>query len=609
MKTNQTSSKERMFRGFFPVNASPGVLGLSVLLVVVQLSSAAEQVYISALPHLAESNRINLGTIAVISPRAPAEFSFESGSRKAGSAVDGAEAGASTMVSAGMSSGDPFGRTLGFALAPVGALVGSIREGTKKMPAEGLTESAADLAKAMAGIAVQNRLRDAVLKVTREKTRLRFVVPSDSDNEVDDRLSARDGIDTVLELGLESLRLQRTSSKETSYALFMNVRARLVRAADGTVLYDSPLQYRSGTALFIDWTLNHSEPLGNVAATGYSKLAEKIVDQLFVQPAVELRPSALANNKKSGGQTRITPVSSASQSAKKSAGLSPVASVTLPPEVLLHLGRVGIVSTSTVPKLALQRPLVKEQATRLGRETAARMWADDDRRLEQLQRTPGIDALLMATVTPVSLVRQTVGQVKGVPVAKYKAADDALSKLATEVNIQEALRGEVLRQAQEMTTHPIVLVKKPFPPGAEHEFSRMSGVMSGTLAWLPEGQAPGYYLRSQGIDTVLEIRLLHPALTGDGEINPPMAFNLEAQASLLEAQDGRELYLFSMKYESPKRKFTDWAANDAQPLREELQRCYRSVAARIIDELSVRAWPPESPKELAAAPTSQSGAK
>ena len=54
---------------------------------------------------------------------------------------------------------------------------------------------------------------------------------------------------------------------------------RLVRTADGAVLYDRPVEYRSGACLFVDWTLH--DAFQSVAETGYRQLAEACVARLL----------------------------------------------------------------------------------------------------------------------------------------------------------------------------------------------------------------------------------------------------------------------------------------------------------------------------------------
>jgi hypothetical protein len=126
----------------------------------------------------------------------------------------------------------------------------------------------------------------------------------------------------------------------------------------------------------------------------------------------------------------------------------------------------------------------------------------------------------------------------------------------------------------------------------------MSCVMAGTLAWLPEGQTAAYYLASQGIDTLLEIQLLYPALNGEGTMNPPMVFSTEVRVRLMRVRDGDDLYSFSMKYRSSERKFTDWAANNARGLHDELDQFSQVAAATIVHQLSLRALPPSAPLNL-----------
>jgi len=217
-------------------------------------------------------------------------------------------------------------------------------------------------------------------------------------------------------------------------------------------------------------------------------------------------------------------------------------------------------------------------------------------------------AALAAVALPLSIGRSVGGQViagaRGVSEQKLAWADSAVIRLVQESSLQESIRAEVLRQAEQRTSHKIALVKKPFPAGEEQEFSRMSCVMAGTLAWVPEGQSRQYYLRSQGIDTALEIQLLYPALNSEGTkpndiTNPPMALSMEVRTSLIRVQDNEPLYSFAMKYQGPGRKFAAWAANDAASLREELQHCYQAVAAAIIDQLGVQAWPLEAQPALA----------
>jgi hypothetical protein len=275
--------------------------------------------------------------------------------------------------------------------------------------------------------------------------------------------------------------------------------------------------------------------------------------------------------------------------------------------MLANLGVVGIISTSTVPRISIQRPLLKNQATQMMREDVqAGAWPIISHITEALQPILGwgnSEAIALLTVAPAvipaSLVGQTFGAVKGVTVASFEKADEPLTQLAGEADLQESLRNRVLEQVRGITSHPVVLVKKPFPKDNEKEFSRMSCVMSGTLAWVPPGQTPQYYLISDGIDTALEIQLIYPALKAEQIINPAMAFDTEVRARLTKVRDGKEIYSCSIKYQSEKRKFVEWSSKNAQPLRDELDRFCQYATSEIVERLSVRSWPSNNPMELA----------
>jgi hypothetical protein len=60
---------------------------------------------------------------------------------------------------------------------------------------------------------------------------------------------------------------------------------------------------------------------------------------------------------------------------------------------------------------------------------------------------------------------------------------------------------------------------------------------------------------------------------------------MTVQASLIRPVDGTVLYDLTFGYRGGSRKFTDWGANDAQAVREELARGYRSLAEKIVDEV------------------------
>jgi hypothetical protein len=104
-------------------------------------------------------------------------------------------------------------------------------------------------------------------------------------------------------------------------------------------------------------------------------------------------------------------------------------------------------------------------------------------------------------------------------------------------------------------------------------------------------------------DKVLKIEVLSAALQGNGSINPSLALHLEARATLLRGDDGREIYSCPVHYCGRAHKFTTWAAHDAKLFREELQRCYGELSSTVIDQLIARRLiaPGENPNLFLAA--------
>jgi hypothetical protein len=161
------------------------------------------------------------------------------------------------------------------------------------------------------------------------------------------------------------------------------------------------------------------------------------------------------------------------------------------------------------------------------------------------------------------------GAIYGAVVAESAAtvaeAEASLSQALTEVKVQEALRDRVLLVARDQTPHPVILLEET---GAT---ARTEGVRDPPSA---EGAS----------DTFLEVRVAALRFVGGG-INPPLALVMNVETRLVSAEDRGTLYEATLEYRSRTRKFTEWAADNAQPFREELERAVHSLAERIVEEV------------------------
>ncbi|MGH7404737.1 MAG: hypothetical protein ACREJA_02515 [Candidatus Methylomirabilales bacterium] len=161
---------------------------------------------------------------------------------------------------------------------------------------------------------------------------------------------------------------------------------------------------------------------------------------------------------------------------------------------------------------------------------------------------------------------------------KVEATEATFKKALADLKIQETFRDRVLQVARDETRQTFVPVEHRGPTILNEEVSYS-------------------FLTAEAIDTILEVGVTRFGLEGEG-INPLLPLVISTRARLVRVDDGAELYTREWVYRSRKRKFVEWAANNAQPLRDELDRAHQSLAEQIVDELFlVYLIPPISPVE------------
>ena len=120
------------------------------------------------------------------------------------------------------------------------------------------------------------------------------------------------------------------------------------------------------------------------------------------------------------------------------------------------------------------------------------------------------------------------------------------------------MRDRVFQEARDKTSHTFVLI---------------------------QDQAPYSSLADKGIDTVLEIGVAELRFEGKG-INPPLTLFVSVRVRLIRVSDETELYVYTLDPPSTNaRKFTEWAADDARPLRDELEDFNQYLAKHIVEKL------------------------
>jgi hypothetical protein len=267
----------------------------------------------------AEPQVSRFGTVVVAEEAGPASFSFQKAKGKLGTVkeaiLDSAELGLSgpgaglivtgCVLSEGMRSADSeyavafyaaaagvAGGVTGIGAALAGPVVGAeglIRSLKRVGPAE-LAEREAALTDALSQMAEQEPFRGALLQSGAQRIRGGFI---SSDPKNPSEKTSTGAPDAMLEARVDDLRLERAGSDEGSYFLRIKTHARLVRVADGATCFEQRAEYRSGTALFLDWTLQGA--IQGVAETGYQALARYYIDQLLIGSSDHANTSSVSN--------------------------------------------------------------------------------------------------------------------------------------------------------------------------------------------------------------------------------------------------------------------------------------------------------------------------
>jgi hypothetical protein len=165
-----------------------------------------------------------------------------------------------------------------------------------------------------------------------------------------------------------------------------------------------------------------------------------------------------------------------------------------------------------------------------------------------------------------ALIGGVVGAVAGESTKNIKKTKATLNDLVAGLMIQETMRDQFISVLSRQTNYSFALIGEKGPPAPDQEINYG-------------------FLADEGIDTVLELSALKSGLWGEKGLNPPPCFFMTVHTKLIRVTDGSVIYDHTFRYESGSSKFTDWASNNGQPFREQLDRCYRTLAQDILDKI------------------------
>jgi hypothetical protein len=109
-----------------------------------------------------------------------------------------------------------------------------------------------------------------------------------------------------------------------------------------------------------------------------------------------------------------------------------------------------------------------------------------------------------------------------------------------------------------------------------------------TTATEQDGQKPDYRsLRPTGVDTVSEVEVQTLSLSGLGVVQPNLSLYLYAQVRLISTVDNKNIISRHYSCWSKTSTFEEWASQDAQKFRAEIEHCYDTIAKNAVTDLFV----------------------
>jgi len=231
-------------------------------------------------------------------------------------------------------------------------------------------------------------------------------------------------------------------------------------------------------------------------------------------------------------------------------------------EFRMNLGKIGILSASFKPGMEFRKPMTKGAAALRG----VGKWGLFP--IKMAFEHPFLDgAYTLIIISPVAaVVGGIVGAVKGESSANIKKSDDALKGYLATLNFQEIMRERFLSIAREHTQYPFVTLEVQGPKTLDEEVTYDS-------------------LLYRDIDTVLEIGVRRCDLSGTRRaVHPYLYLHMVVGTRFIRIRDGKVLYSRDFTYDSiDNRPFFDWAANNTQPLKEEVDHAFQFLANKILE--------------------------
>jgi hypothetical protein len=547
-------------------------IGLSVMMFITNpepLDAAGFRRTESEVPPPVSTLALEPGAIVILTAPQPARWSYDRPDGQIHSARDAAGHAAATVLE--IPAGEPRADLLlsagAVVAAPVVAVISGARAASERLPAAKLAEVQAGLVSALSNLAQPQHLVAALVTVAPEHTRRRCWAQSTlagQPNARDDQLALR------LEPAVTELQLVRLGRHDESYALRIKARVRWLRGRDFALLREVTFTYQTAPDLFLDWALNQGEPLARCTETGYRQIAHEIFADLATQ-------SGEAPQFVGAGRRALLPTSRLTHATIK----KDIHSVVAPAQRQFaqhtpnNRGTIYLLATPEKRFAPLPQPLTRDEA-------ADEMMADMLWRMDSLESHPNVFVALSAyaVMIPEGLYHQTLGPIRNeFRRARQRAAQPALTAALQTATPSHHLVNELAQHLEARNFDNVVRLDSP---EAAAQFANINHAAPQAVPTQPTSTRPEPV--NVG-DKVLTVEIRKATLVGAVAHESKLAIQLEARATVTRLADGQPLHQSTVVYRGAARSRAQWAAQDGDSLRTEVQNAGTQISQVLVEGL------------------------
>lgn len=239
----------------------------------------------------------------------------------------------------------------------------------------------------------------------------------------------------------------------------------------------------------------------------------------------------------------------------------------LPAEVRARFGRMGMLPVGAATNVFFYPPPNRAEVFN---RVAGRTF-DSTYDHVQSRGPDGFASKVMASTIGAVTGGALASLIKGVPPEEFEASQAALRKALNEESLPAEIQHELEAAITNAHLPALTIVSESAVASARAE--------SGRLNDLPA-------LRSQGLETVLEIHVTEVSFELNTGFNPDIAFSPQIIVQVRSVTGGSVLYSRYFEYRGEQRKFTTWAGDDARAFRDEVGFAAREFARVILEHFA-----------------------